>query len=78
MYTIADEYLRADGLDFQKLLPIIKETAHRIKTGQPKDWQTGPAKRGDSEVIAKHLTMIPDPEVQAIYKKLSQFLTNKG
>ena len=78
MYTIADDYLKAEGLDFKNLLPIIKETAERIKIGQPKDWQTGPAKRGDSAVIAKHLGMILDPEVQSVYKKLSEFIVNKG
>ena len=78
MYTIAHDYLATEGLDFKNLLPIIEETALRLKIGQPKDWQTGPAKRGDTEVIAKHIAMISDASVQKIYKNLSEFLTNKG
>ncbi|PCJ65661.1 MAG: hypothetical protein COA58_09660 [Bacteroidetes bacterium] len=78
MYTIADEYLEAEGLDFNNLLPIIKETALRLKSGKPSGWQTGPAKRGDRDVIAKHIAMLKEDNVRDVYEKLSDFLMNKA
>jgi predicted short-subunit dehydrogenase-like oxidoreductase (DUF2520 family) len=74
MYAIADDYLSKEGLDFNKLLPIITETAIRLKDGKPKDWQTGPAKRGDNEVIDKHISMLEDSALKNIYKQLSDYI----
>lgn len=74
MYTIADTYLTENNLDFTNLLPIIQETAIRLKEGRPKDLQTGPAKRGDQKVIEKHLTLLQNDELKDIYKQLSKFI----
>lgn len=78
LYTIADEYLTLNGLEFDNLLPIIMETADRIKTGKPSDWQTGPAKRGDKAIIQKHLDMLDDQELKAIYAQISKFIEQKS
>ncbi|MEN8695720.1 MAG: DUF2520 domain-containing protein [Bacteroidia bacterium] len=74
MYAVADNYLADNGLDFNNLLPIIKETADRLKNGKPSQWQTGPAKRGDKAVIQKHLDMLDDDMLKAIYAQMSKFI----
>ena len=76
MYSIAAEYLEKEGLNFDNLLPIITETALRLKEGEPKAWQTGPAKRGDKAVIDKHISMLNEPSLKIIYKQLSEYITS--
>lgn len=78
MYTVADEYLTANGLEFDNLLPIIKETADRLKSGKPSEWQTGPAKRGDKAIIQKHLDMLDDEQLKAIYAQMSTYIEQKA
>ena len=77
MYSIADNYLTANKLDFENLLPIIEETASRLKFAKPSDLQTGPAKRGDKKIIEKHLEMLGESELNEIYSKLSNFIMTK-
>ena len=74
MYVIASEYLKKEGLEFKHLLPIIKESVNRLNYLDPADVQTGPAKRGDMKIIEKHLSMLQDSEVRAIYERLSKFI----
>lgn len=74
MYDLSDKYLVEEGLNFKYLLPIIQETAHRIKNDKPYRWQTGPAVRGDKKVIAKHLQMLQNSETKEIYQLLTNFL----
>jgi predicted short-subunit dehydrogenase-like oxidoreductase (DUF2520 family) len=75
MYAVADEYLTTNGLEFNNLLPIIKETADRLKKGKPNQWQTGPAKRGDKAVLEKHLSMLDDEQLKSIYTQMSHFIS---
>ena len=76
MYSIAAEYLEKEGLNFDNLLPIIAETATRLKDDKPQAWQTGPAKRGDKAVIDKHIGMLDDPALKIIYKQLSEYISS--
>lgn len=77
MYIIAEDYLKSEKLDFKNLHPIINETAQRLKEGDPISWQTGPAKRGDLEVLEKHMSMIEDPAIKDVYQSLSKLLMTK-
>jgi len=55
------------------LEPLIRETAKKIKTMQPIDAQTGPAKRNDETVIHTHLKMLHDkPDFQKIYRLMTE------
>lgn len=72
LYTLAEEYCKKEGLDFKLLQPIIEETALRSRSVSPKDVQTGPAIRHDSETIQKHLFLLQQyPKLQEVYKFLS-------
>lgn len=43
--------------DFSLLYPLILETAQKALKADPKDMQTGPAMRGDHNIIAMHTRM---------------------
>lgn len=72
MYTIANDILTKNNIDFELLKPLICETANKIKNNSPKAMQTGPAKRNDEEVIKNHLKMLSEhSEYQKIYQLIS-------
>ena len=73
LYALAETFCRKEGLDFKQLLPLIEETALRIKDVSPHEAQTGPAARHDKETIQKHLELLKDhPQLKNIYLLLSE------
>lgn len=73
LYVLAEEYCRKEGLDFKQLLPIIEETALRLKTTSPKAAQTGPAVRHDKETIEKHIELLKEhPQLKSLYILLTE------
>lgn len=73
LYSLAEEYCRKEGLDFKQLLPLIEETANRLKDSSAKQVQTGPALRHDSETIHKHLDLLKShPQLKNIYVLLTE------
>jgi predicted short-subunit dehydrogenase-like oxidoreductase (DUF2520 family) len=60
LYTQGEDICRENEIPFEILHPLIKETAVKIKDLSPFDAQTGPAKRGDSDVIKEHLALLND------------------
>jgi predicted short-subunit dehydrogenase-like oxidoreductase (DUF2520 family) len=72
MYTIAEELLREEQIDFNILKPLILETAKKTQENSPATLQTGPAIRNDQEVIKKHLELLNDSKKnQEIYQLIS-------
>lgn len=74
MYRIAADICTQQDLDFDLLKPLIRQSAEKIRFAQPKDVQTGPAKRGDTLTIERHLGIIEAnfPEYKSIYTLLTK------
>jgi predicted short-subunit dehydrogenase-like oxidoreductase (DUF2520 family) len=73
LYVLAEEYCLKEGLDFKQLLPLIEETALRIKNTSPKLAQTGPAIRHDKETIQKHIELLKNhPQLKHLYVLLTE------
>ena len=70
MYTMAAELLQHTHIPFKALLPLIEETAAKIHTLSPCDAQTGPARRGDENVMSHHLSLLTEQQRQ-VYQLLS-------
>jgi len=69
LYALAEAYCNSEGLDFNLLLPLIKETAERLEHISPSQSQTGPALRNDRETIEKHLELLKKyPHLKRIYE----------
>jgi predicted short-subunit dehydrogenase-like oxidoreductase (DUF2520 family) len=79
-YALSAEVLAAKGLPFSVMLPLVDETAKKVHEIVPKDAQTGPAVRGDQNVMQMQADMLAgNPAVKQIYEALSndiQRLTN--
>jgi predicted short-subunit dehydrogenase-like oxidoreductase (DUF2520 family) len=73
LYTLTENYCKKEGLDFQLLFPLIKETALRIEHLSPSRAQTGPAVRHDYNTIEKHKELLRDhPELQQFYELFTE------
>jgi predicted short-subunit dehydrogenase-like oxidoreductase (DUF2520 family) len=72
LYSLAEDYCKKERIDFNELIPLIEETASRIKEISPSKSQTGPAIRNDQETIQKHLALL---EAHPQMKKVYEFLT---
>lgn len=73
LWAVAKELLEQQGLEFDLLKPIIKETMRKALAAEhPADVQTGPARRGDEGTMARHLSLLDDePHLARIYQVLS-------
>jgi predicted short-subunit dehydrogenase-like oxidoreductase (DUF2520 family) len=73
LYHTAEQILKARGLSFDILLPLITETARKVQSNPPHAVQTGPAKRNDMLTIEKHLNLLQQmPQYRQIYDLISQ------
>ena len=71
-YALSAEVLAAKGLPFSVMLPLVDETAQKVHELAPREAQTGPAVRGDQNVMQMQASMLEEkPEVKAIYEALS-------
>lgn len=73
LYVLTENYCKKENIDFKLLVPLIIETAERIKNYSPSEVQTGPAIRGDTVTIEKHLH---DLEQYPFLRKLYLIITN--
>lgn len=71
LYHISDQLLQKEQLSFEWLLPLIKATTEKLQYVSPKEAQTGPAVRNDSNTINKQLAQLPEKE-----REIYQLLTN--
>ena len=71
-YALSAEVLAAKGLPFSVMLPLVDETAQKVHELAPQDAQTGPAVRGDLNVMQMQADMLATtPDVKHIYEVLS-------
>ncbi|MDE6115950.1 MAG: DUF2520 domain-containing protein, partial [Duncaniella sp.] len=70
MWAIADELLSKEGLGFDVMKPLVEETMRKAFTVSPRYGQTGPAVRGDVNIMEYHKSMLPERE-REIYDMLS-------
>ena len=76
MYTMAAELLKSTHIPFSALLPLIDETAAKIHSMAPRDAQTGPARRGDENVMNHHMQLLNE-EQREIYRLLSDAIKKR-
>jgi predicted short-subunit dehydrogenase-like oxidoreductase (DUF2520 family) len=78
MLTIANEIMDRNKMDFEWLKPLIAETLNKSLEIGPYKAQTGPARRGDLEILDSHMTVLQkDAELQEIYRLISQHILDK-
>jgi predicted short-subunit dehydrogenase-like oxidoreductase (DUF2520 family) len=76
LYTVSEDILKKEKLDFDLLKPLILETAAKIQNMSPNEAQTGPAKRKDTKTIEKHLHLLSESPFKELYKILNNAIQN--
>lgn len=73
-YAIAEELLEQNGMGLDILRPLIRKTAGNVEHDRPKNLQTGPAKRNDTQVMHEHLHILRSisPEWEKLYQDMSE------
>lgn len=78
MLTISKDLLQQNKLSFDLLKPLISETLNKGLSIGPENSQTGPAKRGDFEILDKHIEFLQhDESLAKIYKLVSQHIIDR-
>lgn len=72
LYRISEDILEKQGIPFDLVLPLIEETASKVKSLTPREAQTGPAIRFDKNIMDKHLLLISDEKRKEIYRLMSE------
>ena len=73
LWALSEKFLKEKGMDFNLLLPLIKETTKKIERLLPTDAQTGPAKRHDYNTLESHYDRLKnDKKLYDIYHLLSK------
>ncbi len=77
MYKISKDICDSNQIPFEILLPLIEETASKIKNISPGEAQTGPALRNDQKTIQKHLEML-NQQQKELYTKITESIQKHG
>lgn len=78
LYQIGEDLCNEHNVPFAVLKPLISETADKIQTLSPKEAQTGPALRGDTETLNRHLEMLNQTTQKEIYQLLTKSIIDHG
>lgn len=74
-YTIAQQLCQEEDLPFELLHELITETAKKAITHYPDQTQTGPAKRGDQQVLETQEKTLSNAAHKIVYSTLSKAIT---
>lgn len=74
-YDMAKQVVDAQQVDFGLLYPLILETANKATQNDPRQMQTGPAMRGDQNILNMHQSMLEQSQrsdLAEVYALMSQ------
>jgi predicted short-subunit dehydrogenase-like oxidoreductase (DUF2520 family) len=78
MLLVAQDIMKEHSLIYDWLKPLIAEMINKSLTIGPENAQTGPARRGDLEILDKHLEFLhDDPPAAELYKVISQHIIDR-
>lgn len=74
MYQIAHKLLKENGLPFEILLPVLRQTVEKVSQMTPAEAQTGPAVRGDVNVMRAQISTLSDDRLKELYRLVSELI----
>lgn len=78
LLSIAEEILERNGLTLNLLKPLVLETVNKAMANGASVSQTGPAVRGDNQIIEKHLKLLEaTPPLKVTYDHMTQLIQNR-
>ena len=64
--------MEKEGLEYEWLKPIMKQTFENVLKYDPYDLQTGPGIRKDEKTINEHVKLIKDETYSQVYLKITE------
>lgn len=78
MIAISRDIMAESKLEFEWMKPLLTETVSKCLALGPDKAQTGPARRGDLEILDKHMDFLRyDEALSEIYKVVSQHILDR-
>jgi predicted short-subunit dehydrogenase-like oxidoreductase (DUF2520 family) len=78
MLLVAQDIMKENSLSYDYLKPLIAEMINKSLSIGPENAQTGPARRGDLEILDKHLEFLQEnPPAAELYKLISQHIIDR-
>lgn len=75
LYQVAFDLLKRENLAVELIRPIILQTANKVQYQEPREVQTGPATRNDTQTIQTHLQFLSqDEHLAQIYQNLTDLI----
>lgn len=81
LWALSEELLREHGISFDLLKPLIQQSIRSLDELSPSKIQTGPAARGDHQLVQAHLMLLAEnPKLHKLYRVLTESIikTNAG
>ncbi|MCU4550578.1 DUF2520 domain-containing protein [Acinetobacter pittii] len=79
-FDMAKQVVDKEQVDFSLLYPLILETAKKATENDPKQMQTGPAVRGDQNILAMHQDLLAQAnrdDLKQVYQLLSDGIVKR-
>ena len=79
-FDMAKQVVDKEQVDFSLLYPLIIETAKKATENDPKQMQTGPAMRGDHNILKMHQDLLAQAErddLKQVYQLLSDGIVKR-
>lgn len=77
MYAEAEQIMQHSGLPFEILEPLVMETACKAFRLGPAKAQTGPARRGDTNVMERQQQLLPTENLKKMYSFVSKQIMDR-
>jgi len=78
MLLVAQDIMKENKLSYDWLKPLIAEMINKSLSIGPENAQTGPARRGDLEILDKHIEFLQEnPGSAELYKIISQHILDR-
>jgi len=75
MYGIAYDIFKENSIDWSLIFPLLENTLEKVKHQNPKECQTGPAKRGDISIMEKHCNALHNNDLKELYNLISEIIS---
>lgn len=77
LYAISQRICEDHQLNFELLKPLIRETADKVQSLNPREAQTGPAARKDWEIIHQHELFLSgyDEKLRELYREIADYIS---
>jgi len=78
MLLVAQDIMKENSLSYDWLKPLISEMINKSLSIGPENAQTGPARRGDLEILDKHVEFLQENLSTAeLYRVVSQHIIDR-